>query len=238
MQLDMKKIKLTGRLGREFGHEFDLDVRDPAEAIRALCYQIPGFEDSLKQGEYRVTRVYSDGQEIPSSDKDVFLAFGSAAGYRIDPVVGGNRRGLGKLVLGIVLIGAAFFTAGASLTSTAALAETATIGGVSLGVTYGNIAFYGALMALQGAAALLTPTPDNSDRTRESFLLDYTGNIGRQGTAIPIIFGETFIGSVVVSVGITAEDIGGTTNASPATSTGSSTGPQAPTILSGSVMTQ
>lgn len=36
-------IKLYGAL-RQFGREFKLSVRSPAEAVKALCVQIPGFE--------------------------------------------------------------------------------------------------------------------------------------------------------------------------------------------------
>jgi len=39
-------ILLYGQL-RQFGRSFQMSVRTPAEAIKALCVQIPGFERFL-----------------------------------------------------------------------------------------------------------------------------------------------------------------------------------------------
>lgn len=49
----MIKVKFYGSL-KEYGTEFSLDVRDTAEAIRALCSQIKGLRQSLMQGLYKV----------------------------------------------------------------------------------------------------------------------------------------------------------------------------------------
>lgn len=46
MQQTMRTIKLYGKL-RKFGREFKLAVSTPAEAIKALCVMVPGFEKFL-----------------------------------------------------------------------------------------------------------------------------------------------------------------------------------------------
>jgi predicted phage tail protein len=38
----MVTIRLLGEAGRRFGRQFKLAVKTPAEAVRALCVQIPG----------------------------------------------------------------------------------------------------------------------------------------------------------------------------------------------------
>lgn len=48
----MTTIRLYGQL-RQFGKSFRLSVRSPAEAIKALCVQIPGFERFLSNAKSR-----------------------------------------------------------------------------------------------------------------------------------------------------------------------------------------
>ena len=43
----MVTIKLLGELGRRFGRQFQLAVKTPAEAMRALCMQIPEMRQYL-----------------------------------------------------------------------------------------------------------------------------------------------------------------------------------------------
>lgn len=202
----MKIIKLTGRLAKEFGDEFKLDVQSPAEAVRALCAMIDGFEAALREGEYRVT-ILRDDNETSIDENELHLTFGNATGLKIEPVVGGGKQGLGKIILGIVLIGVAFWAAPSMLGMSAGAASAAsiTIGGVAAT----KIASLGAMMILQGASMLLTPTPkapQTADQ-KESFMLDATGNLLEQGNPVPVVFGEAFVGSVVISAGITSDEM-------------------------------
>lgn len=200
----MKTIELTGRLGKEFGPQFQLSVDSPGEAIRALCYQIPGFEAALKEGMYRVTKIYHDAKTA-IDENEISLSFGRAIGLRVDPVLSGSKsKGLGKIILGVVLVGAAFFTGGATL----GLGATAfTAAGVS--VSFGSIALVGGLLAVGGAVSMLTPdiTTSAPEEQQESFLIDATGNLAEQGNPVPIAFGEIFTGSVVISTGIATEEL-------------------------------
>ena len=49
----MVRVKFYGDLKR-FGGEFRLEVKDAAEAIRALCIQIQGLRQTLRNGMYKV----------------------------------------------------------------------------------------------------------------------------------------------------------------------------------------
>jgi predicted phage tail protein len=44
----MKKIQLLGELGKKFGKSFKMDVKNPAEAVRALCVNFPEFRKELR----------------------------------------------------------------------------------------------------------------------------------------------------------------------------------------------
>lgn len=202
----MRTIKLTGRLGKLFGNSFEFDIASPAEAIRALCYQIPGFEEEIKRGSYRVKRIYPNGnQDI--DETLLHFAFGKSTGVLIEPVVQGRKSGgLGKIILGVALIGAAFFFSGGALAGAAF-----SFAGSS--VSYGQIALVGGLLAISGATAMLTPkvsanTDDNKDKTN-SFLISAPSNMTEQGHPVPLVYGRTFTGSVMISAGISVEEYTG-----------------------------
>lgn len=212
----MKKMILTGRLGKEFGREFEYDAASPAEIIRAFCYQVPGFEAALRQGEYRVVRL------VPKNPYDIdenslHLSFGRATGIKIVPVVkgakgGGNKKGLGKIILGVVLVAAVFMTAGAAgaFAAGAAGMETGIAAtGLLSHVTYGFLASQAAMMVLGGVAQMLTPAVKDGPPAdqNESFLLDATGNLTEQGNPVPLVFGEVYTGSVVISTNVVIEEL-------------------------------
>jgi predicted phage tail protein len=66
----------------------------------------------------------------------------------------------------------------------------------------------GASLVLGGVAQLLTPTPkvptgpDTQNDPRKSYSFSGIQNTSRQGVPVPIVFGETIVGSVVISAGI------------------------------------
>lgn len=210
----MKTILLSGSLGAQFGSEFRLAVSSPGEALRALIYQLKGFESALRRGAYRITRLYPD-RESEFDEKEVNITFGRAIGMRVEPVIAGagSGKGVGKVVLGIALVGAALFFAPAVVGAagpTLGMGTTAfTAAGLS--VTYGQIALVGGLMALSGVTAILTPTPKvNSGKAVDenpSFLFDGIQNVATQGVCVPVGFGECWGGSVVVSFGIATEEL-------------------------------
>jgi predicted phage tail protein len=199
----MKKIILYGKLAR-FGKEFELNVRDTAEAIRALCCQLPGFEAEFKEGSYYLLR----DNEIELTEEQLHLSFGKARELHILPeAVGAKRGGLGKAILGIAVIGVAIALAPA----TGGLSATAIS---SLGVTYGNIAMFGASLALTGIGQLISPTPRVGDYgsreqadERPSFIFNGPVNTVEQGQPVPLVYGTMRVGSVVISAGLTAEQI-------------------------------
>lgn len=201
----MIELRLVGRLAKEFMPKVMLEVSSIPEAVRALCIQIPGFEESLRRGSYRVTRVSASGASTDVDETSLPLALGRTKIVYIRPVIKGNKRGgLGKVLLGAVLIGAAFLIPGsAGLAGKAAMG--ATMGGS--GLTYGYLASMGALMMLNGVSQMLSPQPGSSNREEaNSHLIDATGNRTEQGGAVPIVYGEAFTGSTVVSAGITVEE--------------------------------
>ena len=70
--------------------------------------------------------------------------------------------------------------------------------------------YVGAHLALSGIAGLLTPTPKNPEYEQDpklSYSFGGVQNTTRAGTPVPIIYGEIFTGSVIISAAIDTEQV-------------------------------
>jgi predicted phage tail protein len=202
----IRAIHIHGALGAEFGTHFNLDVADPREAIRALVIQIKGFGEKLKEGAYRVIRGPIDGG-YAMDETELGLRFGKISEFHIIPVIEGEAskgKSIGKIVLGVALIGAAFIFAPAA--AGGGIALSAEIG--SLGITYANVALFGGSLLLSGFAQFLTKSPkagkyhDREVDRKPSFIFNGPVNVAEQGNAVALVYGRVRVGSVVGSSGI------------------------------------
>ena len=80
----MTTILLYGQL-RQFGRSFRLSVRSPAEAIKALCVQIPGFERFISNAKSRGIEfaIFRGSKNLEEKE----LSYGGTGDIRIDPVI-------------------------------------------------------------------------------------------------------------------------------------------------------
>ncbi len=207
----MVTIRLLGEAGRRYGRKFQLAVKTPAEAVRALCLQIPGLRQYLlESGEKGVDwRVVTDHAE--GLDEDQML-WPLSKRMVLAPLPAG-RGGVGKIVAGVALVAFAIVTAGAGL--------------FGLGLGFGastaiGIGAIGASLIFGGVADLLTPTPkmpnvkggglgggssSTSGRDRDeqlsSFAFDKSNANTVQGDVVPVLYGERIIGALpVLSFGL------------------------------------
>lgn len=214
----MKDIYLYGKLANEFGPHFRLDVKSVGEAVRALEANFSGkFYKSLKDGTYRIQRNLQDvGLKI---EDELRMHLGSSE-IHIVPVIqgagGGKGKGIFTAFLGIALIGAAIAFApaaaggglfGANMGATA-------FGAFGATVSWGQVALYGASLALSGVSSLISSqspvtSADYGSREkadeRPSFMFNGALNNTEQGGPVPLVYGRMRTGSVVISGGLTAE---------------------------------
>ena len=121
----IKRIKLSGSLGRRFGVFHELAVESYPEAIRALSVTLEGFKDYMQSevGSRMRYAVFVDGKNVGQHDEK---AWQCAKEIRIIPIPTGSKSGgLFQVVLGAVIMATAFFTGGASLAAMGALASSA-----------------------------------------------------------------------------------------------------------------
>ena len=194
----LRKVKLYGKLAKFVGKRvLHANVKNPAEAVRFLTANWPGLEQHMAKQYYKVEAgngalaLEEIGYPIGSED------------ISITPVIAGAGS-TGRIVLGMALIataialpgagfafgakGVGFIAAGAAPSALAALA--------------GNV---GIMLVLSGVAELLAPipkTPESEEDPQNQFSFSGIQQVSRAGTAIPVCYGETFTGSVVISAEI------------------------------------
>ena len=202
-----RKIKLYGKLADFIGHkELNVNkniVKTPANAIRFLISNFKGLENHIRQNSYLIkvndNNIYEEEMILSLGNSDIHIV----------PAIQGSG-GVGRVLGGIALIGLAFATGGASLSlSTGLTFKAGALGGgfVSKALVYG-----GGLLALSGAAQMLAPQPQTPDfqsteDPRISFNFSGIQNVTRAGTPIPLVYGEIFTGSVVISAQVDTEQV-------------------------------
>lgn len=202
----MRTVRLYGHLGARFGREHRLDVRTPAEAVRALCATRAGFRRYLLEHSapgYRV-RVGREPRDLQG------LALPADDDIRIVPVTAGAGRGVGSVILGAALVGVGIFTmGGASAFFSATWSSAWAAGGATfVGYLAGNI---GMSLIIGGVVQALAPqpkTPGAPERpeSKPSYIFDGPVNTAAQGNPVPICYGRLIVGGQVVSAGISAEE--------------------------------
>ena len=189
----MVTIRLLGEAGRRFGRQFKLAVQNPAEAIRALSVQLPGFRqylmDSSDNGiNWRVVTEDPMGLEAEQ------LEWPCSKRLILAPQPAG-RGAVGRIIGGVALIALSFIPGFAAWAGPTA---------------YALLIGAGSSLILGGVASLLTPTPrvsstdqGNNEQQRNSYAFDKSNINSVQGQVVPVLYGARRIGSLpVLSFGI------------------------------------
>lgn len=182
-------VLLYGSLGKRFGREWKLAVHTPKEVIDAISVKFPNFRReilAMKDVDFGVT---VGDQQIPG---EKLLLPNRGKTITITPVVRGSddSKGWIQIIAGVVLIAVGILTSEYG-------------GSFLIGI--------GVSLALGGVAQLLTPTPttnsDTASKTRPSYQFGTIINTIGQGECVPVLYGELWIGSDVVSAAYDSVDI-------------------------------
>lgn len=208
----LREIRVYGELAMFMGvKSFMAEARDAAEAMRYLLVNFAGLEAHMAQHDYR---VLVGGYSI--SEEEISHPVGQNI-IRIIPVVAG-AGGVGKIIAGVAIVALSLLFApfaGLAVATGFTLGSAAVTAGVGIGIS----------LALGGVAQLLSPVPRIAPPSmassgtapstmRESELdpqksYSFTGiqNTSTQGVPVPIIYGETIVGSVVISANISTQEV-------------------------------
>ena len=201
----LKKVKLYGDLAEVTGHrEFDVAVNSIAQAVSFLINNFPQLESHMSSRYYK---VLVDEQEI--SEQEIHFPTGQGV-IKFVPVIQGAGGNFGRILLGGALI-ALSFSAGI-FTNPLAFGTESFLGlakaGLGAKATFG----IGAALVLSGVSGMLFPIPKMPEFSSEqdprlSFSFSGTQQTHRAGTPVPVVYGEIFTGSVVISGGIDTEQV-------------------------------
>jgi predicted phage tail protein len=218
-----REVRLYGPLAKFIGQrKFLAEVASAGEAVRMLLANFPGLEKHMADQYYK---VIVDGYD---SDLDE-IHYPASQSIKIVPVLGGAGGGTGKILAGVALVALAIVggpIAGGFLGLGAGVGGGAVTG--FLGAAAANIiGAVGTALILGGVSQLLSPTPQlgqigpasmspgaGSTTTegteldpQESYSFSGIQNTSRQGTPVPVVYGETIVGSVVISAGVDVDNI-------------------------------
>lgn len=204
----LREVRLYGHLGRTFGRLHKLAVLTAAEAVQALCVVVPGFERAFlgEDGRSRYHVFVGRGQRRTAlALEQATDPVGAAETIRIVPVVAGAKSGGLSIILGAALMYFAPWVGGVEF---------------GFGAAAGSVTMVvGKALILGGITQLLSPQQQSgastTDQNTPSYNFDGPVNTVQEGLPVPVAYGRVFVGSVVVSSGITTSDLA--LSATPAT---------------------
>ena len=224
--MQLKTIKVYGRLRKFLGSSyFKAAVSSPAEAIRFLMCNFPEVEAHMSQQYYKIKM---NNMDVPLD----FLSMSGKGDIQIIPIATGS----GFVAAFISTV----FSTGAAVVSAATTAVTAVAGAaVAAATTIAAIPVVGSIataivtdLAISGITSLLAPTPAPFEspsfsggggfgasepdgaldpQMANSYSFSGIQNVSVSGVSVPILYGEVFTGSVVISSGIDTVQLEGTT---------------------------
>ena len=185
----MTTIRLYGQL-RQFGKTFRLAVKSPAEAIKALCVQIPGFERFLSNAKSRGLEfaVFRDKRNIGEKE----LTYNGTGDIRIAPVVVGSKRGgvLQTIVGAILIVVGVIFSATPFGTP---------LIGAGIGLVAGGVI---QMLSPQAGGLKTSAAPENTP----GYAFGSAKNTTASGNPVPLCYGKRRVGGAIISAAIYAED--------------------------------
>jgi predicted phage tail protein len=192
----LREIRVYGRLAKFLGRRvFRAEVATAAEAVRFLLANFPQLEKHMADQHYRVSVGGYDLEESELQDP------AGQQQIKIVPVLAGAGT-VGRIIAGVALVALSFIPGFAAWAGPTA---------------YALITGVGASLVLGGVAQLLTPVPkvpqgaaSNTDQDpRKSYSFSGIQQTSRQGVPVPVVYGETLVGSVVISAGVDTVQVTG-----------------------------
>jgi len=188
-------IEIHGALARAFKKKFNttktrfnIKARSVREVIQAMDCNYKGFRQLFKKhGYYRIVRGKNIVNGTPVCEDEIELKFGICDWF-IMPAArfsGGKGGGPFMVILGIILI----------------------VVGVVFSQPY--LVMAGISMIMGGISVMMMPgEPDDKEvEKKPSYLFNGPGNYVEPGLAIPVHYGEGYIGSRFISGSIETVDL-------------------------------
>lgn len=196
MSTQLTTIYLVGSLGKAMGRsEWHLDVKSPGEALRAINANTRGKLEQYLTGPARdrLYRVALQKRDNVINVKEVGNRSGGSTIY-IMPTIRGRNGGVGKTIVGALLIVAAIVLAPYTA-------------GTSLSWIPGVVAGFGVSLVLGGIAQILTPKAQTPAEQINSTTFPGNADTVVQGGCVPVVYGHALVSPIPISITITNNDV-------------------------------
>tara|TARA_Y100001972_G_C7540647_1_gene272046 strand:- start:41 stop:700 length:660 start_codon:yes stop_codon:yes gene_type:complete len=183
----MTKIHLLGKAGKKFGKEFNLEIKNVKQALRAIACQRKGFYNFfVDEHEKGVEWVFKRGEEFMRKGEEE-LSLGKHDIY-IVPIVQGSlsdqlKKDLGTL---IAVVGLIFGAAGYGL----------------LGL---GLVIVGSYIAIDGVIGLVQD--DTPAKDEEPAIFGGPISVVKSGVPIPLCYGRLEVTGAPINFGFTTSRI-------------------------------
>jgi len=201
--MQLRKLTVYGRLRQFLGQShFEVEVNNPRQAFAFLIANFPEVENHMTNQLYKIKM---GDLEITEE----LLEVQGEGDIKIIPVA------VGSVTIALGALGV--FGGSAAAAATSGFFATAIGGVVASGLTA-----VGTSMLVDGVTSIIAPTPqvpnfaaadslsDNDPNVQVNFGFNSITNTSRAGVPVPIIYGEVFTGSIVISSGIDTVQVVGT----------------------------
>ena len=181
----LETIRLCGAL-RQFGKEYRLSVRTPAEAIKALCIQVPRLERFISSAKVKGLEfaVFRGKRNIGEGE----LGYHGRGEIKIVPVITGSKRaGLLQTIVGVVMIIASFIPGFQALAP------------VGIALVAGGVI---QMLSPQPGGLKTSAAPENTP----GYAFGSAKNTTASGNPVPLCIGYRRWGGAIISASIYAED--------------------------------
>ena len=202
--MQLRKLTVYGRLRQFLGEShFEVAINNPRQAFAFLIANFPEVENHMMNQLYKVKmgnqEISEDLLDLNGSGDIKIIPVACGSGF-IVPILAGLGATAASSAIGTTLLGS-------TLLATAATTALSAIG---------------TSLIIDGVTSIIAPTPkvpnfNASDSLSEvdpnvqaSFGFNSITNTSRAGVPVPIIYGEVFTGSIVISSGIDTVQVEGT----------------------------
>ena len=186
-------------------------MRVPADAIKFLLCNFPELRGLMRDGYYKVA-VGPHDLQLADCPEQLGYPLAVDDVVQVIPVVSGAGGGVGKILAGAALIAIAIAAPGVGFLGGGAagfgVVSGATGFAAGAAAVAGNI---GLGLALAGVAQMISPQPpappefDNDPRNNYGF--SGIQQSTREGSTIPVVYGETVVGSIIISQGLNVDEV-------------------------------
>jgi predicted phage tail protein len=180
----MITITLKGELGDLFIPEFEADCNSAASVISCLKANFPEIVDYfIESAERGIGFIIRAGkQELEEAQLGLPISK-HVKSFVITPVPRGSGGGLGRILLGVVILGVGLLSGGAGF----------------LGLSSSTLMLTGGAMILSGIMSMFgqVKSPDKNDK--KSMIFNGSQNTVTAGEPVPIVYGLHLTGMQVLS---------------------------------------